>query len=122
VLLYFVLEISMAIITLTEAAVKELKTVIADQHADEPLVYMRAAVKGGGCSGFQHILTLDEHADEKLDIIEEQDGIKIAVDKRSAMYLEGTTIDFHNDLNKRGFAFNNPGAKTTCGCGSSFSM
>jgi iron-sulfur cluster assembly protein len=58
----------------------------------------------------------------KLDEIMEQHGIEIVVDRRSLMYLTDVTVDFHEDINKRGFSISNPAAKTTCGCGSSFSM
>jgi len=108
-------------ITLTEKAVKEIKHIIADQGMPET-VYVRAAVKGGGCSGFQSLFTLDETYNDKTDILVEQDGLKIVVDKRSALYLEGTTIDFLDEMNKRGFKFDVPGATGKCGCGSSFSM
>jgi iron-sulfur cluster assembly protein len=108
-------------IVLTEKAAGEVKRIAADQAADSPL-YLRVRVVGGGCSGFQHKLDLDENVNEKLDEVYELLGVKIVVDKRSALYLDGVTVDFHDDLNKRGFSVSNPHAKTTCGCGSSFSM
>jgi iron-sulfur cluster assembly protein len=79
-------------------------------------------VVGGGCSGFQHKLDLDPQVNEKLDEIFTIHGVDVVVDKRSLLYLEGVTVDYHNDLNKRGFSVTNPSAKSTCGCGSSFSM
>ena len=108
-------------ISLTEKAASEVRRIAADQAANAPL-YLRVRVVGGGCSGFQHKLDLDETVNEKLDELFELHGVNIVIDKRSMLYLDGVTVDFHDDLNKRGFSVSNPSAKTTCGCGSSFSM
>jgi iron-sulfur cluster assembly protein len=108
-------------IVLTEKAASEVRRIAAEQAAATTL-YLRVRVVGGGCSGFQHKLDLDETVNEKLDDVFEMNGVNIVVDKRSALYLDGVTVDFHDDLNKRGFSVSNPSAKTTCGCGSSFSM
>jgi iron-sulfur cluster assembly accessory protein len=112
-------------ITLTEKAAGEVKRIIAEQQqaggAPEK-IYLRMRVVGGGCSGFSHKLDLDPQANEKLDEISEMHGVPVAIDKRSLMYLDGVQVDYHNDLNKSGFSISNPNAKTTCGCGSSFSM
>ncbi len=112
-------------IMLTEKAASEVKKIIAEQLSgpDAPAkVYLRMSVKGGGCSGFQNKLDLDKDMNPKIDEIIEQHGVAIVVDKRSLMYLTDVTVDFHEDINKRGFSISNPNAKTTCGCGSSFSM
>lgn len=109
-------------IIVTEKAISEIKRIIVEQGLEQDKVALRVRVVGGGCSGFQQKLDLDEKWDEKTDNLSDIDGVKIAIDKRSAMYLEGATIDYHEDLNKRGFVVSNPNAKTTCGCGSSFSM
>ncbi len=108
-------------ITLTEKAASEVRRIAAEQAAATPL-YLRIRVVGGGCSGFQHKLDLDETVNEKLDDTFELHGVNVVIDKRSMLYLDGVTVDFHDDLNKRGFSVSNPSAKTTCGCGSSFSM
>ncbi len=108
-------------ITLTEKAASEVRRIASEQGAATPL-YLRVRVVGGGCSGFQHKLDLDETVNEKLDELFEIHGVNVVIDKRSLLYLEGVTVDFHDDLNKRGFSVTNPSAKTTCGCGSSFSM
>jgi iron-sulfur cluster insertion protein len=108
-------------IVLTEKAASEVKRIVSEQAAPTPL-YLRVRVVGGGCSGFQHKLDLDETVNEKLDETFEIHGVNVVVDKRSALYLDGVTVDFIDDLNKRGFSVSNPSAKTTCGCGSSFSM
>lgn len=112
-------------ITLTEKAAGEVRRIIAEQQEQgnaPQKIYLRMRVVGGGCSGFQNKLDLDPAINEKMDEVIEQHGVAIAVDKRSLMYLNEVTVDFHDDLNRRGFSITNPNAKTTCGCGSSFSM
>lgn len=109
-------------ITVTEKAVSEIKRIIVEQGLAQDKVALRIRVTGGGCSGFQNKLDLDEKWDEKTDNLHDIEGIKVAIDKRSALYLDGVIVDFHDSLDKRGFVVNNPNAKTTCGCGSSFSM
>ncbi|HZT83539.1 MAG TPA: iron-sulfur cluster assembly accessory protein [Gemmataceae bacterium] len=112
-------------ITVTEKAANEVKRIIAEgqQSGQFPeKVYLRMRVVGGGCSGFQHKLDLDLNANPATDEIFEQHGVCLAVDKRSVMYLDNAQVDFHDDLNRRGFSISNPNAKSTCGCGSSFSM
>jgi iron-sulfur cluster assembly protein len=112
-------------ITLTEKAAGEVKRIISEQQQNggaPEKIYLRMRVVGGGCSGFQHKLDLDPQINEKLDEVSEQHGVPVVIDKRSLMYLNDVTVDFHDDLNRRGFSINNPNAKTTCGCGSSFSM
>lgn len=109
-------------VTVTEKAISEIKRIIVEQELKQDKVVLRVRVLGGGCSGFQTKLDLDEIFDENKDNISTIDGIRVAVDKRSALYLDGASVDFHDALDKRGFIVNNPSAKTTCGCGSSFSM
>jgi iron-sulfur cluster assembly accessory protein len=112
-------------ITVTEKAASEVKRIIDEQKAvgtGPDKLYLRMRVVGGGCSGFQHKLDLDPAVNEKIDEVFDYHGIGVVVDKRSLMYLENATVDFHDDLNKRGFSITNPTAKSTCGCGSSFSM
>lgn len=112
-------------ITVTEKAAGEVRRIVREQQESGSFpekVYLRLRVVGGGCSGFQHKLDLDPVVSEKLDETFEFHGVPVVVDKRSLMYLDGITVDFHDDLNKRGFSVSNPSAKTTCGCGSSFSM
>jgi iron-sulfur cluster insertion protein len=113
------------VITLTEKAANEVRRIVAEQQttgAAPEKVYLRMRVVGGGCSGFQHKLDLDPTMNPKLDEVFELQGVPVVVDKRSLMYLGDVNVDFHDDLNKRGFSISNPNAKSTCGCGSSFSM
>ena len=114
-------------ITVTEKAALEVKRCIADMESGNQIepgskLYLRVRVQGGGCSGFQNKLDLDPKFDEKTDHKFEFHGIEVVVDKRSMLYLSGAVVDFHDDLNKRGFTISNPNAKSTCGCGSSYSM
>jgi iron-sulfur cluster assembly protein len=114
-------------LTVTEKAAYEVKRHIADMQASGQIepgasLYLRVRVQGGGCSGFQNKLDLDAKYDEKTDHKLEFHGIEVVVDKRSMLYLAGAVVDFHDDLNKRGFTITNPSAKSTCGCGSSYSM
>ena len=114
-------------IVVTVAAADAVKQHIEDARTRGELepgasYYLRVRVQGGGCSGFQNKLDLDTKYDEKTDHKFDFHGIEVVVDKRSLLYLGGATVDFHSDLNKRGFSITNPQAKGTCGCGSSYSM
>lgn len=108
-------------VALSEGAAKELQRVREEQKMSEST--LRVGVAGGGCSGFQYSLNFveDDDFDEEKDIKFEQHGIQVVVDKKSLLFLDGTTIGWHEDLNKRGFTFENPNATKSCGCGSSFS-
>ncbi|MCB0834397.1 MAG: iron-sulfur cluster insertion protein ErpA [Bacteroidetes bacterium] len=106
-------------VTLTPRAIEEVKSIIKEQSIPENYV-LRIGVQGGGCSGFQYSLAFDETTNEN-DTQLEVDGIKVAVDYKSMLYMKGITLDFQDGLNGRGFVFNNPNATRTCGCGSSFS-
>src|SRR5262245_48980723 len=112
-------------ISLTEKAAGEVKRIISEQQQNggaPEKIYLRMRVVGGGCSGFQHKLDLDQTINDKLDEVFEQHGVPVVIDKRSLMYLDSAVVDFHDELNRRGFSITNPNAKSTCGCGSSFSM
>jgi iron-sulfur cluster assembly protein len=111
-------------ITLTEKAAFEVKRIIAEQQQQgaPEKIFLRMRVVGGGCSGFSNKLDLDPVINEKLDETFELQGVPVVVDRRSLMYLSDVTVDFHDDLNRHGFSISNPNAKSTCGCGSSFSM
>ena len=107
-------------ITLTETAATEIKRVMEEQGRPE-LKYVRVGVVGGGCSGFQYSFDFTNSYDESADMMSEQHGVGVVVDKKSDLFLDGTTIDFYTSLDKRGFTFENPNAVKSCGCGSSFS-
>lgn len=82
---------------------------------------VRVSVKGGGCSGLMYDLSFDDTITESDDIFEDK-GVKIIVDKKSLLYLLGTTLEFTDGLNGKGFQFINPNASRTCGCGESFAV
>lgn len=83
--------------------------------------FIRVGVEGGGCSGLSYKLEFDNVSREGDQVFEDK-GIKIAVDKKSFLYLVGTELDYTGGLNGKGFVFNNPNAARTCGCGESFSV
>ena len=83
--------------------------------------FIRVGVKSGGCSGLEYVLKFDNEKTD-ADQIFEDNGIKIIVDKKSILYLAGTTLEYSGGLNGKGFIFNNPDANRTCGCGESFSL
>ena len=83
--------------------------------------FVRVGVKSGGCSGLSYDLSFDRSQTDE-DRLFEDNKIKILVDKKSLLYLLGTTLDYSGGLNGKGFVFNNPNAERTCGCGESFSL
>ena len=107
-------------VQITEKAANEVRRVIGEQKLPAETL-LRVAVVGGGCSGFSYNLGFDTASDAAKDDITEQHGLRVAVDKKSHLFLDGTTVDFYDGLEKRGFTFDNPNAVKSCGCGSSFS-
>lgn len=107
-------------ILLSETAAKEIKSIIQDQGLPSENTFLRVGVKGGGCSGFSYMLDLTEEAKGEMDEEFESHGVKILCDAKSHLYLEGTEIDFRDEVMGRGFVFKNPNATSSCGCGSSF--
>ena len=83
--------------------------------------YVRVGVKSGGCSGLSYILDFDSKVNDNDKIIE-SNGVKLIIEKKSYLYLIGTTLEFSGGLNGKGFVFENPNANRTCGCGESFSL
>src|SRR4028119_1993114 len=92
---------------------------LKEGHSDKSNI--RVSVEGGGCSGLMYNLKFDEEVRPSDQIFEDK-GVKILVDKKSLLYLLGTTLDFSDGLNGKGFQFVNPNASRTCGCGESFSV
>lgn len=107
------------IIEITEYAIKKAKQLMTESNLDESY-FIRVSVKGGGCSGLKYDLDFDNQINED-DSVTEFD-IKVVCDKKSVLYLMGTTLDYSGGLNGKGFVFNNPQASRTCGCGESFSL
>jgi len=107
-------------VNITGKAIEEVKKIMKDNNV--PGNYgLRIGIKGGGCSGFSYTLGFDGE-EKPTDTIIERDGIKLLIDMKSFLYLTGTEIDYTDGLTGRGFVFNNPNAKKTCGCGSSFGV
>ena len=91
------------------------------EQSGRPGANLRVAVKGGGCAGMTYVLDLVNDPREDDKIIEDH-GMELYVDRKSYIFLAGTTLEYSGGLNGKGFVFNNPNAKTTCGCGTSFSV
>ena len=110
-------------ITLTDKAIKEVKRVM-EELLEATNTLLRVGVAGGGCSGFEYKLGFVEEAEysDKTHNKYEQGGLPVIVEKKAELFIDGTTIDWIDDLSKRGFAFNNPNATRSCGCGESFSV
>jgi len=108
-------------IKVSESAKNKVVTLMQDDGFDPSTDYIRVGVKSGGCSGLSYDLKFDK-AQIEGDKVFEDNGIKIIVDKKSFLYLIGTTLEYSGGLNGTGFVFNNPNANRTCGCGESFSL
>ena len=105
-------------VALTETAVKQVKQLMESQNLQS--VYLRMGVKGGGCSGLSYSLEFDNEIgphDKKFDV----DGVTVVCDTKSYIFLNGTTLDYVTEGLTGGFTFVNPNAKSSCGCGTSFS-
>ena len=105
------------VVTLTDVAAQKIGTLLSGQSAEGD-IGLRVAVRGGGCSGFQYQLALDEKRDG--DKVFEHDGIRILVDEHSLRYVDGSTVDYTESLMGAGFEVSNPNVVAACGCGSSF--
>lgn len=108
-------------INVSEKAAEEVKKILAKENMPAETAGLRVGVKGGGCSGFSYSMALAEAPSEDDKVFEDQ-GIRLFVDKKSYLYLNGTSLEFQDGLMGRGFVFNNPNAEKTCGCGSSFGV
>ena len=108
-------------IQLTEKATKEIKRLISEDATAQNGAILRVQVVGGGCSGMSYKMSFDAGTPGDSDSTFETEGIKLVVDSKSHLYLNGMVLDFSDGLNGTGFVFNNPNAKRTCGCGTSFS-
>ena len=105
----------------SDIAKKKVIEFMADDGFDTSKDFVRVGVKSGGCSGLSYDLTFDKNQAEEDKVFEDND-VKIIVDKKSFLYLVGTTLEYSGGLNGTGFVFNNPNANRTCGCGESFSL
>ncbi len=108
-------------IKVSESAKKKVIELMTDDGFNPTQDYVRVGVKSGGCSGLSYDLKFDNTQREEDKVFEDND-VKIIVDKKSFLYLIGTTLEYSGGLNGAGFVFNNPNANRTCGCGESFSL
>ncbi|HWQ81109.1 MAG TPA: iron-sulfur cluster assembly accessory protein [Ignavibacteria bacterium] len=105
-------------INITDKALSEIKRIMKENNVPENYG-LRIGIKGGGCSGFSYTMGFDGES-APTDNITEFDGVQVFIDMKSFLYLTGTELDYTDGLSGKGFVFNNPNAKRTCGCGSSF--
>lgn len=108
-------------IKVSDIAKRKVRELMTDDGFNPNTDYVRVGVKSGGCSGLSYDLSFDNKQQETDKIFEENE-VKIIVDKKSFLYLVGTTLEYSGGLNGKGFVFNNPNANRTCGCGESFSL
>ena len=108
-------------IKVSDTAKKKVIELMTEDGFDPSAAFVRVGVKSGGCSGLSYDLKFDKEQHDE-DKVFEDNGVKIIVDKKSFLYLIGTTLEYSGGLNGSGFVFNNPNASRTCGCGESFSL
>ena len=109
------------VISISEVAKNKVIELMKDDGFNYSSDFVRVGVKSGGCSGLSYDLNFDNEVNED-DKVYEDNGVRIIVDKKSFLYLIGTTLEYSGGLNGKGFVFNNPNAARTCGCGESFSL
>ncbi|MCK0161116.1 HesB/IscA family protein [Allomuricauda sp. F6463D] len=108
-------------IKVSESARHKVVSLMTEGGFDAATDFVRVGVKSGGCSGLSYELDFDKSAADTDKVFEDND-VRIIVDKKSFLYLVGTTLEYSGGLNGKGFVFNNPNAQRTCGCGESFSL
>ena len=107
-------------ITVTETAATQIQKLLAKDHAEAS--GLRIGVKAGGCSGFEYVFAWESAPRQDDLVFGEPQGVRVWIDQRSHRVLDGTPLDYDTTLLSRGFVFHNPQAKSTCGCGTSFSV
>tara|TARA_R110002072_G_scaffold174802_15_gene330507 strand:+ start:13687 stop:14016 length:330 start_codon:yes stop_codon:yes gene_type:complete len=108
-------------IKVSDTAKTKISQLMAEEGFNVTNDFVRVGVKSGGCSGLSYELKFDNSSRDE-DKIFEDNAVKIIIDKKSFLYLVGTTLEYSGGLNGKGFVFNNPNANRTCGCGESFSL
>ena len=109
-------------ITISNKALDHLFELMVSEGLTPDTHHLRVGVKGGGCSGLSYVMDFDDKTDEFDEVIQLDGGLKVVIDRKSVLYLYGTELDYSDGLNGKGFAFNNPNASRTCGCGESFAV
>ncbi len=108
-------------VNVSDTAAQQLLNIFIAENKDPKDNFVRVGVKSGGCSGLSYILDFEDKASEN-DKVVESNGVNLVIDKRSLLYLVGTTLEFSSGLNGKGFHWTNPNAQRSCGCGESFSL
>ena len=108
-------------VNVSDTAAQQLLNIFIEENKDPKENYVRVGVKSGGCSGLSYILDFEEKASES-DKVVESNGVNLLIDKKSLLYLIGTTLEYSSGLNGKGFHWTNPNAQRSCGCGESFSL
>jgi iron-sulfur cluster assembly protein len=106
--------------TISNPAQERIQCILNKEHPGEPY-FLRVGVESGGCSGLSYTLDFD-HLIKPNDQVFEDNGVKVVIEKKSVLYLIGTSLEYTEGLNGKGFHFNNPNASRTCACGESFSL
>lgn len=108
-------------VNVSDTAAQQLVNIFIEENKDPKDNYVRVGVKSGGCSGLSYILDFEDNASED-DKVVESNGVNLLIDKKSLLYLVGTTLEYSSGLNGKGFHWTNPNAQRSCGCGESFSL
>ena len=108
-------------VNVSDTAANQLQSIFIEENKVPKDNYVRVGVKSGGCSGLSYILDFDDKSSEG-DKVVESNGINLLIDKKSLLYLIGTTLEYSSGLNGKGFHWSNPNASRSCGCGESFSL
>ena len=109
-------------ITITDKALNHLLELMVSEGITPDTHHLRVSVVGGGCSGLSYKMDFDDVIDITDEMVELDGGLKVAIDRKSLLYLFGTELDYSDGLNGKGFAWTNPSASRTCGCGESFAL
>ena len=109
-------------ISVSENALNYLFEIMISEGMTPDTHYLRVGVKGGGCSGLSYVMDFDDTKTDMDDVFDVDGGLKVLVDKKSLLYLYGTTLTYSDGLNGKGFQWENPNASRECGCGSSFAV
>jgi iron-sulfur cluster assembly protein len=109
-------------ITLSQKALDKVLNLMIEGGISPDTHHLRVGVKGGGCSGLSYMMDFDDKVEDTDEVIEVDEGLKVVIDRKSVLYLFGTQLTYSDGLNGKGFAWENPNASRTCGCGESFAL
>lgn len=109
-------------IDVSKKALNQLLQIMVSEGISSETHFLRVGVKGGGCSGLSYVMDFDDTKTDMDDEFLVEGGLKVIVDKKSILYLYGTTLSYSDGLNGKGFQWENPNASRTCGCGESFAL